>query len=117
MENKRVGGRGQGRWMAVLPAPCSLPHQHFRPLLDKRRQSRDFLGDGDGAAVGAGAFGTDVDDVRAVAQHLLRLRQGGRHVQRSVTAEGIVVDVDDAHDQRAAGEGKEVGAAVEKHVE
>ena len=74
-----------------------------------------FLGDGDGAAVGAGAFGADVDDVRAVAELLLRLSQGGGGVQGAVAAEGIVIDVDDAHDEGASGKSEGVVAGAPEH--
>lgn len=56
------------------------------------------MGDGDCFAVGAGGFGSDVDDGGALGDHFLGDLEGFGDVEGAVSGEGIVVDVDDAHD-------------------
>jgi hypothetical protein len=87
------------------------------PGVEKGAEAVEFRGGGDGVAVGAGAFGADVDDVGAVAEHLRGLIDGFVRVEGAVAGKGIVVDIDDAHDEGAAGEGDAAGGGAEDHGE
>ena len=82
---------------------------------DDGDQSIDFFLDADGAAVGAGAFGTEVDDVGTGFELLFGLGEGDGGVERAVAAERVVIDVDDAHDERALGEGEGVMTGAPDH--
>lgn len=84
-------------------------------MIDETAQAADLFFNGNGAAVGAGAFGTDVDDVGTVDELLTRLGEGGGGIKRAVVTKGVVVDVDDAHHQRLAGEGKLVMTGLQEH--
>jgi len=83
--------------------------------VDEGEEADGFLGDGDWGAVGAGGFCSGVDDVSAIAGHGDGLGESGGWVEGAVAAEGIVIDIDDAHDERAAREGDGATAGEEAH--
>ena len=83
--------------------------------VDEGEEAGGFLGDGDWGAVGAGGFCAGVDDVSAVAGHGDGLGEGCGWVEGAVAAEGIVIDIDDAHDERAARERDGAAAGEESH--
>ena len=54
------------------------------------------------ARLRACAFAAHVDDVRSLGDELTRLLQSPLGINPPVTAKRVVVNIDDAHDQRAA---------------
>lgn len=78
-------------------------------------QAVDFFLDADGASVGAGTFGSEVDDVGSGFELLFGLGEGAGGVECAIAAEGVVIDIDDAHDQGATGEGEGVMTGAPDH--
>ena len=67
------------------------------PVVTKPREAFDLLCDGNGLAIGAGAFGADVDEVGAFSNHLAGSVSSPRLINFTVSREGVVVDIENAH--------------------
>jgi hypothetical protein len=80
-----------------------------RELLQKGKKASQFLFRRDGDSIGSGALAAHIDDVRSLSNELTRLLQSRLRIKLPVTAKRVVVDVDNAHDQRAS---REVDASV-----
>ena len=53
-------------------------------------------------AVGAGALGANIDNIRSLSHKTARLLQRPLAIDPPVPAERIVINIDDAHDEGAA---------------
>ena len=110
-----IDGKHGGPGLVGVPAGPVEALDEAGEGTEEGSEAVHFLGDGDGAAVGAGAFGADVDDVGAVAELLFGLGEGGGGVEGAIAAEGVVIDVDDAHDEGASGKSQGVVAGAPEH--
>jgi len=85
--------------------------------IDHRHHAIEFFFGRDRRRAGSGRFAADIDDVDAVGDHLLRMRQRQlERIEAATIGEGIGRDVQDAHHQRTefiAGDGQPVAAALQ----
>lgn len=75
------------------------------PADEEGAEAGDFFFDADGLAIGAGGFSADVDDVGPFADGGLGLLESGLGIEGAIAGEGVVIDIDDAHEEGAAREG------------
>jgi hypothetical protein len=80
-----------------------LPPDLIEPR-QKGTQASQFLFRCDGGPVGSGAFAADIHDVRSLGDELTGLLQSPLGIDLPVTAKGVIVDIDDSHDQWASRE-------------
>lgn len=85
------------------------------PKLEKAFEAADFFGGGDGGAVGAGAFGAEVEDVGAGSDVLACKRKGSVGVEGSVAGKRVIVEVEDAHNKRAPRENDRSCGEAQQH--
>ena len=102
--------------LLVIPHRATEAGDQGGEGFDDGDQAVSFFLDANGAAIGAGTFGTEVDDVGTGFELLLGLGEGDGGVERAITAKGVVIDVDDAHDEGAAGEGDGVMTSAPDHL-
>ena len=74
----------------------------FMEFREEGCEAINFFGGCDGLAVGAGAFCADVYDIGSEVDELAGVVECPCGVEAAVGAEGVVVDIDDAHDEWAA---------------
>ena len=110
-----VDGEERGPGLLGIPHGATEAGDQGGEGFDDGDQAVSFFLDADGAAIGAGAFGTEVDDVGSGFELLFGLGEGDGGVKRAVAAEGVVIDIDDAHDEGAAGEGDGVMTGAPDH--
>jgi hypothetical protein len=95
------GRAGDGRLVGVDGDSMPLADE----ALDHRRDERRLRNHVEDGAVGAGGLRADVDDVRTCFPELARATEGSTGVAADAVArEGIVGEVEDAHDLRAVEE-------------
>ena len=76
----------------------------FLDPLQKGTQAAQLLLRRDGGSVGPGAFAAHVDDVRSLGNEPTCRLQSPLGIDLPVPAKGVIVDIDDSHDQWASGE-------------
>ena len=82
-----VDGEERGPGLLRVPHGATEAGDQGGEGFDDGDQSIDFFLDADGAAIGAGAFGTEVDDVGTGFELLFGLGEGDGGVERAVAAE------------------------------
>lgn len=110
-----VDGEERGPGLLGIPHGATEAGDQGGEGFDDGDQSINFFLDADGAAVRAGAFGTEVDDVGTGFELLFGLGEGDGGVERAITAKGVVIDVDDAHEEGAAGKREGVMTGAPDH--
>ena len=93
--------REQRRKDLLSVSGWDIPPDFIKPL-QKGKQASQFLFRRDGGSIGTRALAAHVDDVRSLGDELTCLLQRPLGINPPVTAKRVVVDIDDAHDQRAA---------------
>ena len=111
-----IDGEQRGPGLLGIPHGATEAGDERGEGVDDGNEAIDFFLDADGAAIGAGTFGTEVDDVGTGFELLLGLGEGDGGVERAVAAEGVVIDVDDAHEEGAAGKREGVMTGAPDHL-
>jgi hypothetical protein len=84
----------------LLSVPRRDVPPDFIESLQEGKEPPQFLFWGDRGSIGSGAFAAHIHDVRSLGNELTRLLQSPLGIDPPVTAKGVVVDIDDADDQR-----------------
>jgi hypothetical protein len=100
--------REQRRKYLLSISGWDIPPDFIKPL-QKGKDASQFLLRRDGGSIATGALAAHIHDVRSLGNELTCLLQRPLGIKPPVTAKRVVVDIDDAHDQRAA---REVDASV-----
>jgi hypothetical protein len=93
--------RQQRRKYLLSVSGRDVPPNFFEPP-QKGMQASPFLFRGDGGSIGSRAFAAHVDDVCSLGDEFTCLLDSPLGINSPVTAKGVVVDIDDSHDQRAS---------------
>ena len=95
--------REQRRKYLLSISGWDIPPDFIKPL-QKGKDASQFLLRRDGGSIATGALAAHIHDVRSLGNELTCLLQRPLGIKPPVTAKRVVVDIDDAHDQRAARE-------------
>ena len=98
----RIDREQRGKYLLSISRGDVAPD--FIKPFQKGKDALQFLLRRDGDSIGPGALAAHIDDVRPLGNQLTCPPQSPLGIKPPVTAKRVVVDIDDAHDQRAARE-------------
>ena len=98
----RIDREQRGKYLLSISRRDVSPD--FIEPLQKGKEASQFLFRSDRDSIGSGAFAAHIDNVRTLANELTCLLQSQLRIKPPVSAKRVVVDIDDAHEERASRE-------------